>query len=72
MAVAAGAALSSPRVRGMLRKGAVQALAGAMQAREQLSETLAARAAESRAANGAGGDSSRAPARARRAGSSGS
>jgi hypothetical protein len=37
VAVAAGAALRSPRVRGLLRKGAVQALTGAIDVGERVS-----------------------------------
>ncbi len=42
-ALAAGAALRSPRVRGAIRQGTVRAVAGAMQAGEQLSSVVAER-----------------------------
>lgn len=46
IAVAAGSALRSQRVRGALRKGTVNALAGAMQLSDQLTAAAAARAGE--------------------------
>jgi len=45
IAVAAGSALRSRRVRGALRKGTVNAVAGAMQLGDQLTAAAAARAA---------------------------
>ncbi len=47
IAVAAGSALRSRRVRDALRKGTVNALAGAMQLSDQLSAAAAARAGAS-------------------------
>jgi hypothetical protein len=47
IAVAAGSALRSRRVREALRKGTVNALAGAMQLGDQLTAAAAARAGES-------------------------
>jgi hypothetical protein len=48
IAVAAGSALRSRRVREALRKGTVNALANAMELSDQLSRAAAARAAASR------------------------
>lgn len=48
IAVAAGSALRSQRVRDALRKGTVNALAGAMQLTDQLSSAAAERAGGSR------------------------
>lgn len=48
IAVAAGSALRSPRVRAALRKGTVNALADAMQLTDRLSAAAAARASASR------------------------
>jgi hypothetical protein len=52
VAVAAGAALRSPEVRRILRRGTVRAVAGAMQLGDQLSAAVAQRATSSAAADG--------------------
>lgn len=54
VAVAAGSALRSARVRGALRKGTVQALATAMQVGDHLTTAAAAAAARGREAGSAG------------------
>jgi hypothetical protein len=44
IAVAAGAALSSPNIRDALRRGTVKAVAGAIQATDQITAAVARRA----------------------------
>jgi hypothetical protein len=47
IAVAAGAALSSPNIRDALRRGTVKAVAGAIQATDQITAAVARRATPS-------------------------
>jgi hypothetical protein len=47
IAVAAGAALSSPNIRDALRRGTVKAVAGAIQATDQITAVVARRATPS-------------------------